>query len=46
MFYEKENFSDSSPHQILGSENFRFPFSKENSVTREVKYEKLDFRKS
>ena len=32
-FYERENFSDSSLHGILESENFRFPFSKKNSVT-------------
>ena len=45
-FYESENFSDSSLHHILESENFRFPFSKKNSVTWVVKYEKLNFRKS
>ena len=32
-FYESENFSDSSLHYILESENFRFPFSTKNSVT-------------
>ena len=26
-FYKSENFSDSSLHHILESENFRFPFS-------------------
>ena len=45
-FNESENFSDSSLHHILESENFRFPFSKKNSVTWVVKYEKLNFRKS
>ena len=25
-FYESENFSNSSPHRIFESENFRFPF--------------------
>ena len=45
-FYESKNFSDSSLHHILESENFRFPFSKKNSVTWVVKYEKLNFRKS
>ena len=43
---ESENFCDSSLHHILESENFRFPFSKKNSVTWVVKYEKLNFRKS
>ena len=47
-FYESENFSDSSLHHILESENFRFPFhfSKKNCVTWVIKYEKLNFRKS
>ena len=46
-FYKSENFqSDSSLHHILESENIRFPFSKKNSVTWEIKYEKLNFRKS
>ena len=45
-FYESENFSDSSLHHILESENYRFPFSKKNRVTWVVKYEKLNFRKS
>ena len=44
--YESGNFSDSSLHHILESENFRFPFSKKNSVTWVVKSEKLNFRKS
>ena len=26
MYYEGENFSDSSVHHIFESENFRFPF--------------------
>ena len=26
-FYESKNFSDSSPHRLLESENFRFPSS-------------------
>ena len=33
MYYERENFSDSSLHHILESENVRFPFSYKNSVT-------------
>ena len=45
-FYESENFSDSSLHHILESENYRFPFSQKNLVTSVVKYEKLNFRKS
>ena len=45
-FNERENFSDSSLHHILESENFRFPFSTKNSVTWVVEYEKLNFRKS
>ena len=44
-FYESENFSDSSLHHILESENFRFPFSTKNSVTWVVKYKKLHLRK-
>ena len=44
-FYESQNFSDSSVHYILESENFRFPFSKKNSVSWVVKCEKLNFRK-
>ena len=38
MFYESENFSDSSLHDILESESVRFPFSKKNSITWVVKY--------
>ena len=45
-FCESENFSDPSLHHILESEIFRFPFSKKNSVTRVVEYEKFNFRKS
>ena len=37
-FYEGKNFSDYSLHHILESENFRFRFSKKNSVTSVVKY--------
>ena len=44
-FYESENFSDNSFHHNLESENFRFPFSKKNSVTWAVKYEKIKLRK-
>ena len=44
-FYESENFSDNSLHHNLESENFRFPFSKKNSVTWAVKYEKIKLRK-
>ena len=32
-YYESEKFSDSSPHHIFESENFRFPFSTKNSQT-------------
>ena len=32
-YYESEKFSDSSPHHIFESENFRFPFSSKNSQT-------------
>ena len=39
-FYESENFSDSSLHHILESENFRFLLSKKNSVTWVVKCKK------
>ena len=45
-FYKCENFSDSSLHHILESENFTFPFSKKNIVTWVVKNEKLNFTKS
>ena len=38
---ESETFSDSSLHHICESENFRLPFSTKNSVTWEVKREKL-----
>ena len=31
-FYERENLADSSPHLILESENFRFPFSTKNAL--------------
>ena len=31
-FYESENFFDSSLHRIFGSENFRIPFSTNNSL--------------
>ena len=44
-FNERENFSDSSLHDILESENFRFLFSAKNSVTWRVKDEKLNFGK-
>ena len=44
-FYESEDFSDFSVHNILESKNFRFPFSKKNSVSWVVKCEKLNFRK-
>ena len=37
-FYESKNFFDSSLHHILESENFRFRFSKKNSVTWVVKF--------
>ena len=40
-FYEIENFSDSSSHSIFESENFRFPFSVKNSLTRRVKLKKI-----
>ena len=45
-FYESDNFSDSSLHRILGSENFRFPFTKKNSLTWGVTGDKLNLRKS
>ena len=32
-YYESEKFSDSSPHHIFESENFRFSFSTKNSQT-------------
>ena len=44
--YECENFSDPYLNHIFESENFRFPFSTKNSITRGVKCEKLSFRKS
>ena len=34
-YYENEGFSDSSVHYIFESENFRFPFFYENSLTWE-----------
>ena len=43
--YESENFSNSSLHRIFESENFKFPFQYDNSLTWEVKCEKLNFRK-
>ena len=39
-FYESENFSDSSLHPYLESENFRFLLSKKNSATWVVKCKK------
>ena len=45
-YYDSEKFSDSSPHHIFESENFRFPFSTKNILTYGVKCEKLNFRKS
>ena len=43
-YYEGDNFSDSFFHHFFESENFRIPFllSKKNSLTRWVKYEKLN----
>ena len=35
------NFPDSSPHPISESENFRFPFSKKNSLTWGVNEKKV-----
>ena len=43
---ERENFSDSSLHDIFESQSFRFPFSAKNSLSWGVKYEKLNVRKS
>ena len=45
-YYESENFSDSSLHHIHESENLGVLFCKKNSLTWEVKWEKLNFRKS
>ena len=45
-FYEIKNFVDSSLHRIFESENFRFSFSKKNSLTWRMNCEKLNFRKS
>ena len=45
-YYESENFSDSSLHHILESENVRFLFCMENSLTWAVKCKELNFRKS
>ena len=44
-FYESENFSDSSLRHIFESENFRFRFSKKNSLTWIVKYGKIILQK-
>ena len=46
MLYESENFSYSSFHRIFESENFRFSFSKKNSLTWRMNCEKSNFRKS
>ena len=43
MFYESKNFFDSSLQHISEFEKFRFRFSKKNSVTWVVKYQKLNF---
>ena len=45
-YYESETFSDSSLHHIFESENVRFPFFMENSLTWAVKCKELNFRKS
>ena len=45
MYYDVENFSDSSLHHIFESENFRFPFCTENSLSWAVKCEKLTSEK-
>ena len=34
-YYESEKFSDSCPHHIFESENFRFPFSTKIAKPRE-----------
>ena len=44
-YLESENFSDSSLHRIFDSENFRFPFSTKNCLTRGAKWEKLNLGK-
>ena len=38
-FYRNENFSDSPLHRIFESDNFRFPFSRKNSLTWGLKCE-------
>ena len=43
MFYKSKNFLDSSLQHISEFEKFRFRFSKKNSVTWVVKYQKLNF---
>ena len=43
--YESKNFSDSSLYRIFESENFRFSFTSENSLTWGVKCEKFNFWK-
>ena len=40
-YYEIETFSYSSLHRIFQSENFRFPFFSKNSLTCEVKVQKI-----
>ena len=40
MFYENEDFSDSSLHRIFESENFRLPFCTKNRLTLVLKCEK------
>ena len=37
----RENFSESSFHRIIESQNFRFPFSAKNSLRWRVKCQKL-----
>ena len=41
---QKWSFSDCDVHHIFQSENFRLIFSTKNSLTQEVKSEKLNFR--
>ena len=45
MFYESENFSDSSLHHIFESQNFRFPFFYEKQPKLESEMWKIKLHK-
>ena len=46
MYHESENFSDSSLHHIVGSQNFTLPFLYKKQPNLGSEMWKLNFRKS